>query len=143
MKDTFSKALCSIILLVVVNLSSISCSRFMAEEKPVAAIDLAKEYKASNAQFAGKYQGKEVMVQGYTVDKPGPLSVSKGKTGLAILSEKDNKDNNEIWCEFDASDMAEFQKINDKQNITVKGKLDVREAGLPPYINNCKLVKVQ
>src|SRR3954468_21664946 len=81
----------------------LACSQFekltKGDEKPVAAVDLGKEYQQSKGQSTGKYQAKELSVRGYAPDKAGMLA-DGGNKGLVILTEKGDTDNNEIWCEF-------------------------------------------
>jgi hypothetical protein len=139
------------ILLVIacaVSFGSIACNQLgVAEQKPIAAVDLAKEVKKSKSEIISKYGDKEVVVRGYT-QLTGTLSPLPGggldKTGQMILSEKDDQGRNQVWCEFGAADLADFRKIAGKQYITVKGIFQVKDiAGDTPYLRSCKLLKIE
>jgi Zn-dependent alcohol dehydrogenase len=132
----------------VVCFGSIACNQLgVAEQKPIAAVDLAKDLKNSKSEITSKYGGKEIVVRGYT-QLTGTLSPLPGggvdKTGQMILSEKDDQGHNQVWCEFGVADLADFQKIAGKQYITVKGIFQVKNiAGDTPYLLLCKLVKIE
>ncbi|HUF02542.1 MAG TPA: hypothetical protein VMM38_00045 [Aridibacter sp.] len=137
-----------LVAICVVCFGSIACNQLgVDEQKPIAAVDLAKDLKNSKSEVTSKYGGKEVVVRGYT-QLTGTLSPLPGggldKTGKIILSEKDDQDRNQVWCEFGAADLADFQKIAGKEYVTVKGIFQVKNlAGDTPHLLSCKLVKIE
>jgi hypothetical protein len=109
------------------------------EPSSVSAGTLADEYERSSAAVRGKYDGKEIIVTGYTataatMPKPGD------DQGSVLLEQKERKPSRQVACWFSQDQAEQFSKIKGGQYITVKGIFN-GEAGAD--LKFCKLGKIE
>jgi hypothetical protein len=109
------------------------------EPSSVSARTLADEYERSSAAVRSKYDGKEIIVRGYTViaatmPQPG------ADQGSVVLEEKEAKPTRQVACWFSQDQAEQFSKIEGGQYVTVKGVFN-GETGIA--LRFCKLVKVE
>jgi len=108
-------------------------------QEPLSAGSLAEEYERSNASVRSKYDGKEIIVRGYTViaatmPQPG------ADQGSVVLEEKEGKLAGRVACWFSKDQAERFSQIKGGQYVTVKGVFN-GEAG--PELKFCKLVRIE
>ena len=109
------------------------------EPSPVSARTLADDYERSRTSVRSKYDGREIVVKGYTatgatMPKPGD------DQGSVLLEEKERASARRIACWFSKDQAEQFSKIKAGDYITVKGIFN-GEAGAD--LKFCKLVKVE
>ena len=107
--------------------------------KPVSAGALSEEYERSSAGVRSKYDGKEIIVRGYTaiaakMPQPGD------DQGSVFLKEKGRDQVRQVTCWFSKDQGEEFSKIKGGQYVTVKGVFN-GEGGVD--LKFCKLVKIE
>jgi hypothetical protein len=106
---------------------------------PLSAAVLSEEYERSSADVRGKYDGKEIIVRGYTVmaaARPQPGD----DQGSVLLEEKGERSIRKVSCWFSRDQAEPFSQIKGGQYITVKGIFN-GEAGAD--LKFCKLVKIE
>lgn len=111
--------------------------------EPLNASDIAKEFKTLKRAAVSKYGDKEIFVRGFTYSaaKLSPmLDGSAPKNGLVLLKDKGDENYNEVYCEFEAADLAQFEQIKGNQYVTVRGRLADEDK---PRLKPCKMVKVE
>jgi hypothetical protein len=108
------------------------------ESVPISVRNLAEEYERSSAAVRSKYDGKEIMVRGYTAvaaSMPHPGD----DQGSILLEERERKLARSVVCWFSKDQGEQFAKIKGEQYITVRGIFN-GEAGVE--LKFCKLVKI-
>jgi len=111
----------------------------LGSSKPLSAGALSEEYGRSSANVRSKYDGKELIVRGYTataatLPKPGD------DQGSVFLEEKGRVPALRLTCWFSKEQAGEFSKIKVGQYVTVKGVFN-GEAGVE--LKFCKLVSME
>ena len=84
----------------------------------------------------GKYDGKEIIVRGYT-STTATLPRAGDDQGSVLLEEKGHESGRQVACWFSKEQTAEFSKIKGGQYVTVKGVFN-GEAGAE--LKFCKLI---
>jgi hypothetical protein len=105
---------------------------------PVSARTLADEYERSSAAVRSKYDGKEIIVRGYTLIAAA-MPREGDDQGSILLEEKERGPTRPVACWFSKDQAEQFSKIKGGQYVTVKGIFN-GEAGAD--LKFCKLVKV-
>ncbi|HEY3104273.1 MAG TPA: hypothetical protein VGJ69_11815 [Pyrinomonadaceae bacterium] len=108
-------------------------------QEPLSAGTLSEEYERSSASARRKYDGKEIIVRGYTVTV-ATLPHEGHDQGSVLLEEKERKPARQVACWFSQDQAEQFSQIKGTQYITVKGIFN-GEAGAE--LKFCKLVKVE
>ena len=106
----------------------------------VAAIDLLKEYEKSKQDTKRKYDGKEIVVRGYSFAPPQMPKGNEWAGGGSVTVGEKNYTVEDINCYFDKADAASFEKIKGDQYIVVQGVFD---GEMFPKMKPCRLVKVE
>ncbi len=104
----------------------------------LSAGSLAEEYERSNAAVRSKYDGKEIIVRGYTLNV-ATMPREGHDQGSVWLEEKGRNASRQVACWFSRDQADQFSKIKGTQYITVKGIFN-GEAGVD--LKFCKLVKI-
>jgi len=128
-------------LLVLMSLlTCTSCQQVSSrEDLPVSALSLAEEYERSSTAVRSKYDGKEIMVRGYSaIAATMPRSIED--QGSLLLAEKDSNLAQRIACWFSKDQNDRFSKIRPGQYVTVMGVFN-GEAGA--NLKFCKLVRIE
>jgi tRNA_anti-like len=128
-------------LLVLLSLTMIPACQPVSSrtEHPLSAGSLAEEYERSNAGVRSKYDGKEVIVRGYTLTA-ATLPHQGHDQGSVWLEEKERTASRQVACWFSRDQADQFSKIKGTQYITVKGIFN-GEAGAD--LKFCKLVQIE
>jgi tRNA_anti-like len=122
-------------------LASMNCQpASLVLPKPISVRTLAEEYGRSSAAVRSKYDGKEIIVSGYTAEAAIMPQPDDDDQGLALLEEKDRKPAQQVACWFSKDQAEQFSTIKSGQFITVKGIFN-GEAGVD--LRFCKLVKIE
>jgi hypothetical protein len=108
-------------------------------EQPLSASSFAEEYEQSNASVRSKYDGKEIIVRGYTL-AAATLPHEGHDQGSVWLEEKGRNTSRQVACWFSRDQADQFSKIKGTQYITVKGIFN-GEAGAD--LKFCKLVRIE
>jgi len=108
-------------------------------EQPLSAGSLVEEYERSNASVRSKYDGKEIIVRGYT-PTAATLPHEGHEQGSVWLEEKGGNTSRQVACWFSRDQADQFSKIRGTQYITVKGVFN-GEAGAD--LKFCRLVKIE
>src|SRR6266542_3298926 len=108
-------------------------------QEPLSAAALSEEYERSSASVRSKYDGKEIIVRGYTVIA-ATMPHEGHDQGSVWLEEKGHNASRQVACWFSRDQAEQFAKIKGGQYITVKGIFN-GEAGAD--LKFCKLVKVE
>jgi hypothetical protein len=108
-------------------------------QEPLSAGSLAEEYERSNASVRSKYDGKEIIVRGYTITV-ATMPHEGHDQGSVWLEEKGRNAARQVACWFSRDQAEQFSQIKGEQYITVKGIFN-GEAGAD--LKFCKLVKVE
>ena len=117
-----------------------SCQPASSQEpSSVSARTLADDYERSSASVRSKYDGKEIVVKGYTATA-ATLPHEGHDQGSVLLEERERKPARPIACWFSKDQAEQFAKIKGGQYITVKGIFN-GEAGAD--LKFCKLVKIE
>jgi putative nucleic acid binding protein len=111
----------------------------MGSTKPLSAGALSEDYEKSSAEVRRKYDGKEIVVMGYTAATP-TLPQPGEDQGFVFLTEKGRSFKLQVTCWFSRDQAGEFSKVKADQYLTVKGVFN-GEAG--PELRFCKLVKIK
>jgi hypothetical protein len=98
--------------------------------------ELMKDVEKSRPK-PSKYNGKELIVRGFTYGGVTMQSAVDDFAGSIGLEEKNGREI--ISCRFGKKDAAEFSKIKGLQYVTVKGTFDNRE----PDLKSCTLVNIE
>ena len=106
----------------------------------VAAVDLLKEYEKSKEDTKRKYDGKEIVVRGYSFAPPQMPKGNEWAGGGSVTVGEKNYTVEDINCYFDKADAASFEKIKGDQYIVVQGVFD---GEMFPKMKPCRLVKVE
>ena len=106
--------------------------------KPVSAGALSAEYERSTASARNKYDGKEIVVRGYTL-KPATMPQPNTDQGSVFLEEDERNSVSKVVCWFSKEQATEFSKITGGQYLTVRGVFN-GERGVE--LKFCKLVKI-
>ena len=106
---------------------------------PLSAGSLAEEYERSNASVRSKYDGKEIIVRGYTLTV-ATMPHQGHDQGSVLLEEKERGSSRQVACWFSKDQTEQFSQIKGGQHITVKGIFN-GEAGAE--LKFCKLVKIE
>lgn len=111
----------------------------LGSSKPVSAGVLSQEYGRSSADVRSKYDGKEIVIQGYALAAATmtPTSVDQGSV---LLEEKEDKHEGSVACWFSKDQAQQFLRIQGGQYITVKGIFN-GEAGA--QLKFCKLIRIE
>ena len=109
------------------------------EPAPLSARTLAEDYEKSSAAVRRKYDGKEIIVQGYTLTA-ATMPHEGHDQGSVWLEEKGRNASRQVACWFSRDQAEQFAKIKGGQYITVKGIFN-GEAGAD--LKFCKLVKIE
>jgi len=109
------------------------------ESVPISARNLAEEYRRSSADARSKYDGKEIMVRGYTL-LAATMPHPGDDQGSVLLEEKESKPARSVACWFSKDQAEQFSRIKGEQYITVRGIFN-GEAGAE--LKFCKLLKVE
>ena len=128
-------------ILVLLGLTMLTGCQPASSRAPlsISAHTLAAEYERSSAAVRSKYDGKEIIVRGYTaIAATMPRSIED--QGSLLLTEKDRNLAQQIACWFSKDQNDSFSKIRAGQYVTVKGVFN-GEAGA--NLKFCKLVKVE
>ena len=107
--------------------------------EPLPAAALIEEYERSSASVRSKYDGKEIIVRGYTLTA-ATLPHEGHDQGSVWLEEEERNASRQVACWFSRDQAAEFSKIKGGQYITVKGIFN-GESGAD--LKFCKLVRVE
>ena len=104
---------------------------------PLSASHLAEEYERSHVDVRNKYEGKEIIVQGYVLAAasfPGEGDVQ----GSVLLQAGEGKSTPPVACWFSKDQRRHFSRVRGGQLIAVKGVF-TGEAGVE--LKFCKLLK--
>ena len=128
-------------LLVLLSLTMLTACQAASsrEPLPVSAGSLAEEYERSSAAVRSKYDGKEIIVRGYTLTA-ATMPHEDHDQGSVWLEEKGRNASRQVACWFSRDQADQFSKIKGAQYITVKGIFN-GEAGAD--LKFCKLVKIE
>jgi len=106
-----------------------SCQPASSQEpSSVSARTLADEYESSSAAVRGKYDGKEIVVKGYTATV-ATMPREGDDQGSVLLEEKERGPTRQVACWFSRDQAEQFAKIKGRQYITVKGIFNGRGLG--------------
>ena len=108
------------------------------QERSLSAEALTREYEKSSIAVRNKYDGKEIVVRGYTT-KAAAINPS-GDQGFVALHEKGLVSTRDLTCWFSRDQNAVFSEIKGDQYVTVKGVF-TGDMGLD--LKFCKLVKIE
>lgn len=110
----------------------------LGRANPVSAGALTAEYERSTADVRNRYDGKEIVVRGYTV-KPATMPQPDADQGLVLLEEEERQSVSKVTCWFSKEQATEFSKITGGQYLTVRGVFN-GERGVE--LKFCKLMKI-
>ena len=128
------------LLLMISLLTWISCQpASLSSPKPISVRSLAEEYERSVAAVRGKYDGKEIVVQGYVL-AAATMPPTGDDQGSVLLEEKEGKQAPSVACWFSKEQAQQFLRIQSGQHITVKGIFN-GEGGA--QLKFCKLIRVE
>jgi hypothetical protein len=133
------KSMKSILVLLGLTMLTACQSASSTALKPVSAGTLSEEYQRSSAAARSRYDGKEIIVRGYTL-VGATLPLPGADQGSVSLEEKGRDSGSQVTCWFSKEQAAEFSQIKGRQFITVKGVFN-GEAGAD--LKFCKLVTVE
>jgi hypothetical protein len=111
----------------------------LGSQKPVSAGVLSEEYDRSSAAVRSKYDGKEIIVRGYTLIA-ATMPRSSDDQGSVLLEEKERTSARRVACRFSRDQAEQFSQIKGGQYVTVKGIFN-GEAGAE--LKFCRLVKIE
>ena len=111
----------------------------MGSSRQVSAGVLSEEYERSSAAVRGKYDGKEIIVSGYTATA-ATLPKLGDDQGSVLLEEKERGATRQVACWFSKDQAEQFSKVKGGQYITVRGIFN-GEAGAD--LKFCKLAKIE
>jgi len=127
-------------LLVLSLLTAVTaCQSSKGSALPISAAALSKQYVESRAEVRRKYDGQEIVIQGYSATAPAMPKPGEDQ-GSLLLTEKDGPIAGRVACWFSRDQASEFSRVQGGQPITVKGVFN-GEAGVD--LRFCKLVKPQ
>jgi hypothetical protein len=126
---------------VLLSLTMLTACQNASSREPssVSARTLADEYERSSAAVRSKYDGKEIIVRGYTLTA-ATLPHEGHDQGSVWLEEKGRNAPRQVACWFSRDQEDQFSKIKGTQYITVKGIFN-GEAGAE--LKFCKLVRIE
>lgn len=111
----------------------------LGSPKPVSAGVLSQQYERSSADVRSKYDGKEIVVQGYVL-AAATMPPTGDDQGSVLLEEKEDKQAPSVACWFSKDQAQQFLRIQSGQYITVKGIFN-GEAGA--QLKFCKLIRIE
>jgi hypothetical protein len=117
----------------------LNCQPRSHEHVPVSARALADEYEQSTAAVRRKYDGKEIVVRGYTGTSASLPGVGADQ-GSVLLEEKEGKSYRQVVCWFSSEQVSKFSEIRGQQYIIVQGVFN-GEAGAD--LKFCTLLKIE
>jgi hypothetical protein len=128
-------------LLVLLSLLILTACQNAASRspEPLSAGALTEEYERSSAAVRSKYDGKEIIVRGYSLTAAA-MPHEGHDQGSVWLEEKGRNASRQVACWFSRDQAEQFSQIKGAQYITVKGIFN-GEAGVD--LKFCKLVKVE
>jgi hypothetical protein len=126
------------LLLSFVFLTCAACQTASLGAKPVSAGALTTEYQKSIASVRNRYDGKEIIVWGYTLNPP-EMPPPAADQGLVLLEDNGSVSVSKVACWFSKEQATEFSKIKGNQYLTVRGVFN-GERGVD--LKFCKLVKI-
>ncbi len=106
--------------------------------EPLSAAALSEEYERSSASVRSKYDGKEIIVRGYTLTA-ATLPHEGHDQGSVWLEEEERNASRQVACWFSRDQAAQFSQIKGAQYITVKG---IFNGEVSVDLKFCKLVKI-
>ncbi len=107
--------------------------------EPLSAAALSEEYERSSASVRSKYDGKEIIVRGYTLTA-ATMPREGDDQGSILLEEKERGQSRRIACWFGEDQAEQFSQIKGAQYITVKG---IFNGEVSVDLKFCKLVKIE
>lgn len=116
-----------------------ACQSASSGPNSVSAGDLADAYQKSSTGVRSRYDGKEVIVRGYTAI-PATMPSPGADQGSVLLEEKGRDPIGQVTCWFSNDQAAQFSRIKGGQYLTVKGIFN-GEAGAE--LKFCKVVQVE
>lgn len=126
------------LLVSFVLLACAACqTALLGSAKPVSAGTLSDEYARSSVAVRKKYDGKEIIVWGYTEQLP-TMPQSGADQGLVFLVEKEQS-TSKVICWFSREQAPGFSKIKAGQYLTVRGVFN-GERGVE--LKFCRLIRV-
>lgn len=111
----------------------------MGSTKPLSVAALSNDYEKSRAEMRRKYDGKEIIVSGFTAS-PATMPKSCEDQGSVFLAEKDGPMRRQVTCWFTKDQAKEFSNAKVGEFVTVKG---VFSGEIGPELRFCKLVKIE
>jgi hypothetical protein len=126
------------LLVSFVFLTCAACQTASLGAKPVSAGALTAEYQKSIASVRNRYDGKEIIVRGYTLNPP-EMPQPAADQGLVLLEDNGSVSVSKVACWFSKEQATEFSKIKGNQYLTVRGVFN-GERGVD--LKFCKLVKI-
>ena len=139
--NTRWRALLSLLLFATPALLSFVFSngcRSTVSPPPFTVMVLVSEYEASRTEARRKYDGREIVVRGYTASSPA-MPRDGADQGSLLLEEKDIKQARQVSCWFSRDQAEQFLKVKGGEYLIVKGIFN-GEAGVE--LKFCKLVKI-
>ena len=107
--------------------------------EPLSAAALSEEYERSSASVRSKYDGKEIIVRGYTLTA-ATLPHEGHDQGSVWLEEEERNASRQVACWFSREQAQQFSLIKGAQYITVKG---IFNGEVSVDLKFCKLVKIE
>ena len=111
----------------------------ISPEKPVSAGALGDAYERSTASVRKKFDGKEIVIRGYTLNPPA-MPQPDADQGSVLLEDNDSQSVSKVACWFSKEQAVEFSRIKGNQYLTVRGVFN-GERGVE--LKFCKLVKIE
>ena len=128
---------------LLVSLVLLACAGCLTEslspEKAVSAGALVAEYERSTASVRNKYDGKEIVVRGYTLGAPA-MPQGDADQGSVLLEDNNSQSVSRVACCFSKEQAGEFSRIKGNQYLTVRGVFNGERAA---ELKFCKLVKIE
>ena len=128
-----------IVLGLICLMLTVGCRLTSFESRPLSAATLSADYERSSTEIRRKYDGKEILVRGFTespASKPGPGE----DQGFVKLEAKGTSSVAKVTCWFSQEQTLQFSRITGNQYLTVKGVFN-GDSGVE--LKFCKLVNIE
>lgn len=124
-------------LLVLSLLTALTaCQSSKGSAERISAAVLSEEYERSRIEVRRKYDGQEIVVEGYSAGAPTMPTTGEDQ-GLLLLTQKDGPIAGPVSCWFSRDQAPKFSGLAAGQLVTVKGVFN-GEGGV--QLRFCKLV---
>jgi hypothetical protein len=128
-------------LIILLNLTILAAcqSASSGSQTLVSAASLSEEYEKSTTKLRSKYDGKEIIVRGYTLTAP-TMPLPGNDQGSLLLEESGRDPIRKVTCWFSKEQATKFSQIAGGRYVTVKG---VFNGEIGAELKFCRLVNVE